>query len=270
MVPSPKTLREHYRAFLKPNRILLTGHSHQAWPDCARQGVLEAFTDAACHVDDKWERAETKANVVRQAVATSLGVQPEEIALAQNSHELAVRFLSALDWSKSRHVVTTDGEFHSLRRQLDRLEELGLEVTESLPQPLATLSQRLSEALMPDTVALMVSTVLFQTAAIVPSLHVAIDTAHHYGAVVYLDAYHGFRAMPHRVAALGTDPLFVSSGGYKYAQWGEGCCWLRVPPNSGMRPAYTGWFAEFAQRRAPRRRYWLCSRWCVCFCGQYL
>ncbi|MFC2114514.1 selenocysteine lyase, partial [Bacteroidota bacterium] len=35
-------------------------------------------------------------------------------------------------------------------------------------------------------------------------------------------------------------------GSYKYAQGGEGCCFLHVPLNNTLRPVYTGWFADFA------------------------
>ena len=46
----------------------------------------------------------------------------------QNTHELVMRFLSALDLRARPRLVTTDGEFHTLRRQLARLAEEGLEV----------------------------------------------------------------------------------------------------------------------------------------------
>ena len=48
---SPNALAPHYSAFRVDERLLLTGHSHQAWPDVAREGQLEAFEDAARHVD---------------------------------------------------------------------------------------------------------------------------------------------------------------------------------------------------------------------------
>ena len=57
----PEILRKNYSRFLVEERILLTGHSHQAWPDCAESGVIEAFADAAELVDDKWDRAFAKA-----------------------------------------------------------------------------------------------------------------------------------------------------------------------------------------------------------------
>jgi kynureninase len=43
----------------------------------------------------------------------------------------------------------------------------------------------------------------------------------------------------------------VVGGGYKYLQWGEGCCFLRLPPETRLRPVLTGWFAEFATLEEP-------------------
>ncbi len=242
----PLALAHHYRAFVQPGRVLLTGHSHQAWPDVARAAVLEAFDDAAAHVDDKWTRAAAKADAVRAAIGRVTGARAADLALAPNTHELVTRFLSALDWTRRRHVVTTDGEFHSLRRQLARLEETGVEVTWVPAAPVSTLAERLAAAVRPDTAALMASTVLFRTAAVVPHLRAAVEAAHRVGAEVLLDAYHAFMTVPFHLADLGPDPIFVVAGGYKYAQWGEGCCWMRVPPDCALRPVYTGWFAEFA------------------------
>lgn len=241
----PEALRPSYSAFLEGGpapRILLTGHSHQAWPDVAREGLLLAFADAATHVDDKWGAAMAAAGAVRQRVADWFGGDASDVALAQNSHELLFRFLSALDWTTRRHIVSTDGEFHSLSRQLRRLEELGVEVTRVSATPLDSLAARLAEAVREDTVALMCSTVLFETSSIVPGLEEACDAAHRVGAEVLLDAYHHQNVVPWRPL----DPrAFVTGGGYKYAQWGEGCCFMRVPKDCELRPVHTGWFADF-------------------------
>ena len=137
MALEPVKLRPHYSDFLKPDRILLTGHSHQAWPSVAREGLLRAYADAAAHVDDKWALAMERADHLRTAVSDYLGVERDEIALAQNSHELATRFLSGLNLRR-RNIVTTDGEFHSLRRQLLRLQEEGVEVRWVSSAPLDT------------------------------------------------------------------------------------------------------------------------------------
>ena len=48
-------------------------------------------------------------------------------------------------------------------------------------------------------------------------------------------------------------------GGYKYCQLGEGNCFLRIPPDTDLRPVVTGWYSEFTvladQRHAGRVAY---------------
>ena len=248
----PAALRPSYRAFLRPGRVLLTGHSHQAWPDVARDGLVLAFDDAAELVDEKWERAFAAAEAVREGVAARIGARAEDIALGASTHELVTRFLSALDLRTRPHLVTTTGEFHSLHRQLSRLAEARVEITFVDALPVATLAERVSCALRPTTAAVLVSTVLFETASIVPGVAEITRAAQRVGAEVLFDAYHAFGVVPFAVADLGPDPLWVTAGGYKYAQWGEGCCFLRVPPDTTLRPVYTGWFADFAYLTAPR------------------
>ena len=120
------TLRSHYTAFLRPGRVLLTGHSHQAWPDVARAALVECFDDAALHVDDKWGAAFAAADEVRGALAATLGGRARDYALDGNTHALVTRFLSALPLARRRHLVSTGGEFHTLHRQLRRLAEEGV------------------------------------------------------------------------------------------------------------------------------------------------
>jgi kynureninase len=45
--------------------------------------------------------------------------------------------------------------------------------------------------------------------------------------------------------AEGLESAFVTGGGYKYCQLGEGNCFLRAPSGCALRPVITGWFAEF-------------------------
>jgi len=237
-------LRTHYGRFLRGDRVLLTGHSHQAWPDCARDATLAAFDDAALHVDDKWSLAFEAADAVRAAVARRLGAAPARVALAQNTHELVTRFLSALPFARRRHVVTTGGEFHTIHRQLRRLGEEGVAVTFVDPLPADTLAERLLAALRDDSAAVLASAVLFETATRVPDLDALTAGARARGAEVVLDAYHAFNVAP--FDASDFPGAFVVGGGYKYAQWGEGSCFMVVPDGCTLRPVYTGWFADFA------------------------
>ena len=240
----PEILREKYSKFLQTGRVLLTGHSHQAWPDCAIDGVVEAFNDAVNFVDDKWERAFAKAESIRLAIAANSHVPPASVALGQNTHELFCRFLSALPEHKT-HIVTTSGEFHSVRRQLIALEQRGIEVSWVSAHPTDNLSDRLIAATTPKTAAIVCSSVLFETASIVPHLDELVEQAVHRGVEVFLDGYHAFMAIPTTFNANTTSHAFLSGGGYKYAQWGEGVCWMSIPEHFEGKPAFTGWFSDF-------------------------
>ena len=251
----PRALRAHYTQFLSvpvgaPGRILLTGHSHQAWPDAARAGQDEAWADAAAHVDDKWARVFAVQGELRSYIAERIGARANELAFASSTHELVTRFLSALELRRRPHLVTTTGEFHSMNRQLRRLGEEGVEVTWVEATPAETLAERLAAAVRDTTAAVLVSSVLFETSTIVAGLDGLAARARACGARMLVDAYHAWHVVPFSLADLGGDDVFVVAGGYKYAQWGEGTCFLRVPPGHGLRPVYTGWFAGFAELEA--------------------
>jgi len=245
-------LAAHYTRFRVADRLLLSGHSHQAWPDVAFDGVVEAFDDAARLIDEKWERAFTKAERVRDGVRSLLGDPGGEVALGANTHDLLVKLLSALELRKRPRIVTTDGEFHSLRRQLARLAEEDIEVVAVPARPVDTLAERLSAAVDPATTAVMVSAVLFEDARIVPHLDGVADDCRRLGVELVVDAYHALGAMPFALADHGLADAFVVGAGYKYLQWGEGNGYLRLPPHAHeLRPVVTGWFAEFAQLSGP-------------------
>ena len=243
---SPNRLASDYSRFAVADRLLLSGHSHHAWPDVALDGQVEAFDDAARHVDDKWERAFAKADEVRRAVAALLGAAGADVALGANTHELVLRFLSALDLRARPRLLTTDGEFHTLRRQLARLGEAGLDVVRVASAPADTLAERLAGALDDRTAAVLVSAVLYETARVVPGLGALARACAARGAELLVDAYHALGPRCFTLREHGLQDAWVTGGGYKYLQLGEGNCFLRLPAHAlGMRPVLTGWFAEF-------------------------
>ena len=245
------SLARHYSRFRVSERLLLTGHSHQAWPDVAFEAQQRAWLDAAEFVDGKWEHAAEQAARVREGYGRLLNDAPENIALAQNTHELVTRWLSGLPWRERRRIVTTDGEFHAIRRQMDRLAEEGIEVVKVPARPADDLADRLMRATNDRTLAVLVSSVLYQTAEIVPGLDRVAEACEHDGAAMLVDAYHHLNVVPFDVGAMGLSSAFVTGGGYKYCQLGEGNAFLRVPPGRSMRPVLTGWFAEFTARDQP-------------------
>jgi kynureninase len=240
----PTDLAQHYSRFRVGERLLLTGHSHQAWPDVGFEAQQRAWLDAAEYVDEKWDKAEAQAARVRAGFARLLGDDPESIALGRNTHELVTRWLSALPLRERPRLVTTDGEFHSLRRQVDRLAEEGFEVVNVPSRPVDTLADRVVASLNSRTACAMLSSVLFETAEIVPGLELVAAACRRDGIPLLLDAYHHLNVVPFDLGAALAD-VFVTGGGYKYCQLGEGNCFLRVPPDTAMRPVLTGWFAAF-------------------------
>ncbi len=249
----PEQLAKHYARFRVTERILLTGHSHQAWPDVAFDAQQQAWLDTAEHVDDVWDLAFQKANEVRRGFARLLDDTPERIALAQNTHELVVRFLSALPLRKRPQLVTTDGEFHTIRRQLDRLAEEGIEVIKVPAMPASTLAERLAVTIDDRTAAVLVSAVLYENAHIVPNLTAVQQACERVGAELLVDAYHALNVVPFSLIEEGLQRAYVVGGGYKYCQLGPGNAFLRFPEGSDLRPVVTGWFSEFTDLgRSPR------------------
>lgn len=271
-------LAPHYSRFDVSNRLLLTGHSHQAWPDCSLEGQVEAWEDAARHVDDKWERAFAKRDRFQRGLMERLGDRNGHYAFGSNTHELIVRLLSALPLRDRPRIVTTDGEYHSARRQFDRLaEERLLEVVKIPSQSSTDVAWHIIDRIDDRTSLVMVSHVLYRTGQIVPGLREVAQICERFGAALLVDMYHSLNvvdALEHYVGAEnrtpspdahsplapslleGLESAFIVGGGYKYLQCGEGNCFLRVPTHCAMRPVITGWYAEFnaiADRRQPGR-----------------
>src|SRR4029079_1028781 len=139
------SLARHYSRFQVSERVLLTGHSHQAWPDVSFDAQQRAWLDAAECVDGKWDRAAEQAALVQAGFRRLLNDRHGSIALGQNTHELVTRLLSALPLGERRTLIKTDGEFHSIRRQLDRLAETGLNVITVAAAPAETTRERPAE-----------------------------------------------------------------------------------------------------------------------------
>jgi len=242
---SANDLAQHYSRFRVGERLLLTGHSHQAWPDVSFAAQQRAWLDAAELVDRKWARAAEQAARVQAGFRRLLNDPDGEIALTQNTHEAVTRLISALPLDRRPTLLTTDAEFHTVRRQLDRLREAGIAVVRVPGCPAETLAERLAQQVDDRTACVLVSSVLYETAEIVAGLDVVARACERRGAALLVDAYHHLNVVPFDIRGLGLDRAFVTGGGYKYCQLGEGNAFLRVPPECGLRPVLTGWFSEF-------------------------
>ena len=240
----------HFSRFLGavPGRLHVCAHSHHPWPDVTFEAQQQAWLDAARLMDDKWD--EVFGALLPEAaghIAGRLGLSdPEAIAFAPSTHALVMRLLSCL--SPPVRILTTDAEFHSFARQAARLEEDGLAAMERVAaEPFATFPARFAAAAARGGHDLVyLSHVFFNSGYVVPDLAALVAAVPEPDALVVIDGYHGFMAVPTDLGAV-EQRAFYLAGGYKYAMAGEGACFAHCPPGYAERPRDTGWFAGFAQ-----------------------
>ena len=247
-----KRLQPHYSRFDVANRLLFTGHSHQAWPDVAREGQLEYFDVCAREVDKKWGVAAEKTEILRDYLRTYYDDPDGFYCREVSTHFLMVSLMSSFDLKNKPKIITTDAEFHSMHRQLRRLEEEGLEVVLVPIDPDEQFATRIINEIDVRTSAIMLSRVYFQSCLINTHLSEIAAAARVQGIPVIIDDYHGTNVVPLSLREADLEDCFILIGGYKYLQWGEANCFLRFPKNCDYRPAITGWFASFSTLEHPR------------------
>lgn len=242
-------MKSHYSRFFAaaPGRLHFAAHSHHPWPDVTRDAQLEAWDDAARLADLKWDRVFGEvASEARGHIARVLDLPAaSQVAFAPNTHEFVMRLLSCFPAGRRLKVVATDSEFLSFSRQIARLEEEGLVDIARVPtEPFASFAARFREAAAaPGNDLVFFSQVFFNSGFVVRDLEALVNAAPP-RALVVIDGYHGFFAIPTSLRRVA-DRAFFLAGGYKYAQSGEGVCFLSVPRGFEGRPLNTGWFAGF-------------------------
>jgi selenocysteine lyase/cysteine desulfurase len=238
---------------LAPGRLHFAAHSHHLWPDASFEAQQNAWDEANRHADRKWDQIFGEVIPEAQAqVAAELGLpDPNTVVFAPNTHDFLVRLVSGAAGSPVR-ILSTDGEFHSFRRQAARWEEAGQVVVQRVPlRPFDTFADRFVQAARAGGHDLvLVSQVFFRTGGVFDRVAELAELARPEGPWVVVDGYHGFMATPTDLSEVA-DRVFYVSGGYKYAMSGEGGCFLHAPDGFCPRPVVTGWFAEFGELAGP-------------------
>ena len=234
-----------------PQRLHMAAHSHHLWPDSSFEGQMQCWTDAVHLADRKWDKVMDEVwPEAQRHVAAELGTgMAEAVVFAPNTHELLVRLFAAAPREPGRpvKVLTSDGEFHSARRQFARWEEAGEIVVETVAaEPFDTFGDRFAQrALHGRHDVIFVSQVLFGSGRLFDRVAELASLARPQGPWVAVDGYHAFMALEDPFDAAAARSAFYVAGGYKYAMAGEGCGFLHAPPGFAPRPPVTGWFAEF-------------------------
>jgi selenocysteine lyase/cysteine desulfurase len=176
------------------------------------------------------------------------------VVFAANTHDFLIRLAAACprrDPPRLR-VLTSDGEFHSARRQFARWEEDGWLHVERVPAEGEGFSERfLARARTGEADMILVSQLLFGTGRLFERVEELAELARPEGPWVVVDGYHSFMALERPLGAAAARTAFYLAGGYKYAMAGEGMGLMHCPPGFGPRPPVTGWFAEFEDLTLP-------------------
>jgi selenocysteine lyase/cysteine desulfurase len=239
-----------------PGRLHFASHSHHLWPDASFDGQVEAWNDAARLADRKWDKVMGEVWPEAQAhVARELGTDsPGSIVFSSNTHDFLVRLVTAAPRSSGQlRILTTDGEFHSARRQFARWEEEGwIRVERMAAEPFDTLTDRFMErARSGEHDFLFVSQLLFGSGRTFDAVDEVAALGRPDGPWVVIDGYHAFMALDRPFGSQASATAFYLGGGYKYAMAGEGCAFLHAPAGFGPRPPVTGWYAEFEDLSLP-------------------
>lgn len=243
--------KKFYQHFLNANPGVqhYASHSHHYWPDVTREAMLEYWNDSAKFVDDKWNHIfSNKIPSAQKLIANILNLShPEQIVFAPNTHEFVGRLLSCFKPSKKIRILTTDSEFYSFDRQVNRLiEDQIVEVVKVPTQPFEIFENRFKEHLKAqDWDLVFFSQVFFNSGHAIKDLVGIISQVTNPETIIAVDGYHAFMAIPTDLQAL-EKRIFYIAGSYKYAQGGEGACFMVVPKGTTLTPLNTGWFAGFS------------------------
>jgi len=240
-----------------PERLHFAAHSHHLWPDASFDGQMQAWNDAARLADRKWDKVMEEVWTEAQGhVARELGTgNPDAVVFSSNTHDFLIRLITAAPRRRAGplKVLTSDGEFHSARRQFARWAEADWITLDKIPaEPFESFSARFLEAASAgDHDLILVSQVLFGSGRIFSAVEELATLGRPDGPWVVIDGYHAFMALERPFGGDAGRSAFFLGGGYKYAMAGEGCAFLHAPPDFGPRPPVTGWFAEFEDLSLP-------------------
>ncbi len=248
--------KKDFSRFIAGNAGVLhfAAHSHHFWPDVSYDAHMQAWLDAARAADLKWSKVFTMLGNNQKHIARLLSLpDPATICFAPSTHDFVTRLLSCFPADKPIRILTTNSEFHSFRRQLNRLEQDGLVTTTRIDaEPFHNFQQRFIDAIETGAFDMVFfSQVFYDSGFAISGLHDIVSAVRDTNTFIVIDGYHGFMAVPTNLAEIA-DRVFYMAGGYKYAMAGEGVCFMHCPPGYGPAPRDTGWFADYDNKDMPQ------------------
>jgi selenocysteine lyase/cysteine desulfurase len=238
------------------DRLDLSAQIINLWPVLMFSEIMLVWSDAAQLADRKWEKVMGDVWPEAQAhVARELGSgDPESIVFSPNTHDFLIRLTTAAPRKGPKlKILTSDGEFHSARRQFTRWEEeRWIDVERIAAEPFDSFTARfLGAARREEYDLIFISQLMFGSGRLFEAVDELAGMARTDGPWVVIDGYHAFMAIHRPFGPAASRNAFYLGGGYKYAMAGEGCAFMHAPAGYGPRPPVTGWFAEFEDLSLP-------------------
>jgi len=187
------------------------------------------------------------------------------VEFGHNSHELVTRIISTTFdrllvpnsvEQRPIRIVTTDSEFFSLTRQMNRFIESSqgsrdkIDIQVIKADPVSSLMQRLEDFIKSfpvgsvdfiyiSQIAYTQQTLIFDIPLFVSRVRVALGADN---GLILIDGYHGFGALPTNLT--GVDAIYIS-GVLKHTGSGANLAFAVIPPTvRSLRPLLTGWLAD--------------------------
>ena len=262
----------------------LAFHSHafgQVPPNALVQANRAIFGMYSGLANESWDALFTKEIPNAQGHIRRLtGLNPngpEVIEFGHNSHELVTRLMSQVlerfacygsegeDTIAPFRILTTDTEFYSLTRQLNRILMTGskyVQVEVVAAEPTDTFEQRFKDTLSKSSQAydfIYCSVITFTQLTLIRDVKLFVrgleeilgtwkgDSAKKavYENTILIDAYHSFAAIPTDIN--GMNAIYLA-GSLKHAGAGANLAFAIIPPSkaSKLSPLITGWLADFS------------------------
>lgn len=221
-------------------------------PQSTATAISQWLGDASEEGDTCWPRWAKEVEATRQAAATLLSAQSEEIALVPNTTAGINLVAEGFPWSAGDNVITLENEFPSNLFPWMNLTGRGVECRRVPVEKGRVDLQHIDEAIDNRTRIVSVSWVGFASGWRIDPKALA-ELCHRRGTLFFLDAIQGLGVFPLDVNLAGID--FLAADGHKWllGPEGAGILYVRQEHLARLRPLNVGWNSVPASQKFDSR-----------------
>ncbi|GAC1472705.1 MAG: aminotransferase class V-fold PLP-dependent enzyme [Ktedonobacteraceae bacterium] len=194
--------------------------------------------------------SETWSGEVEQArkkIATLIGAQVHEIAIASSVSEALDAISSALDYQARKNVVLTDMDFSTLAYPWRVKERLGVQCQFVKSLDRISVPGDGYASIIDEQTALVATSRVFYSSGYIQDIRAIADIAHKHGAYILVDDHQGTGQIPINVVNMDID--FLVTGTSKWLLGGPGLAFMYVREGllPMLEPTIAGWFGQREQ-----------------------